>query len=391
LFLTLNQKSTEMKTTSYLAACALTTLATMPAPRLMAEVETESRADSAPATEDASAIAISGGDGKITIRLEKDGKSVTRVIELDGDDPAKAGAIIAEAIRDGDRKGADRAEGSRTFLGVMLDESAGDAAKNLPVEKGVGLRVNGVSKESPAARAGLKENDILVRLDDQILVTPQQLIVLVRNRKPGDTVRLTYYRDGGKHEVEATLGEANPDQLGEEFPAKPDSMKRLFKDLKDGGKRQLLRSRLLRVDPDGKVTEEKVAEEDGDDDAIKKWPLPFGNWQRESGDTYKKLADDYSRAQGELAGKLKEEFGRLRGESEKLQSQFRDAQKELVEKLGAEVKKAQAAAREAQRAAERALAELKEREAAGKVDKEGGREREEKAEKAEPAETPRKE
>ena len=101
-----------------------------------------------------------------------------------------------------------------TFLGVALDESAGESAAKLPIEAGVGLRVTSVTKDSPAAKAGVQENDILVRLDDQILVTPQQLIVLVRNRKPGDTVRLTYFREDGKYEAEAILGETDARELG---------------------------------------------------------------------------------------------------------------------------------------------------------------------------------
>jgi hypothetical protein len=59
----------------------------------------------------------------------------------------------------------------------------------------------------PAAKAGLAEHDILIRLDDQILVSADQLQSLVKMRKPGDVVKLTYLRKGEKNETTATLTE----------------------------------------------------------------------------------------------------------------------------------------------------------------------------------------
>jgi hypothetical protein len=69
--------------------------------------------------------------------------------------------------------------------------------------------------ESPAAKAGLQEHDILLRLDDQILVSSDQLRSLVKMRKPGETVKLSYLRKGEKAEVTATLTEheVNPAEM----------------------------------------------------------------------------------------------------------------------------------------------------------------------------------
>ena len=64
-----------------------------------------------------------------------------------------------------------------------------------------------VTEDSPAAKAGLQKNDVLTEFEGQTLVLPAQLRKLVRMRKPGDEVRLVFYRAGRKQEVTATLGQ----------------------------------------------------------------------------------------------------------------------------------------------------------------------------------------
>ena len=63
-----------------------------------------------------------------------------------------------------------------------------------------------VAPESPAAKAGLQKHDVLVELDDQLLVHPAQLAKLIRSRKDGEAIKLTFYRQGKKQAVSAKLG-----------------------------------------------------------------------------------------------------------------------------------------------------------------------------------------
>jgi hypothetical protein len=96
-----------------------------------------------------------------------------------------------------------------TFLGVETHPTDATLAEQLGLAKGTGLVVRAVSPDSPAT-AVLKKNDILLKLDDQVLIEQRQLAVLVRNHQEGDEVTLTYIRGGkqatarvklGKHEV----------------------------------------------------------------------------------------------------------------------------------------------------------------------------------------------
>lgn len=80
-------------------------------------------------------------------------------------------------------------------------------AGHLSLPEGLGLVVHAVPAESPAKDI-LKPFDILQKLDDQILVSPQQLHVLVTTHKPGDEIKLAIIRHGKPETVSVKLGEA---------------------------------------------------------------------------------------------------------------------------------------------------------------------------------------
>ncbi|MFD0893910.1 PDZ domain-containing protein [Luteolibacter ambystomatis] len=96
--------------------------------------------------------------------------------------------------------------GPVTYLGLSTAPVTEDLAPHLPVPPDTGLVVEVVAADSPAEKAGLLRNDILARLDDQILIQPRQLSVLVANHKEGDKVKLVLIRQGKEAEVIATLG-----------------------------------------------------------------------------------------------------------------------------------------------------------------------------------------
>jgi hypothetical protein len=137
------------------------------------------------------------GTGKATITIEVNGKKEVREIDL-----GNATEIKIEA--DSDQKAKPT---RRTYLGVTPDTLPEEVAAQLPLAEGEGLLVRSIVPDSPAAAAGLKKNDVLVRLDDQILTDGKQLQKLVAAKKAGDTVRLVYFRSGQKNEVDVKLSE----------------------------------------------------------------------------------------------------------------------------------------------------------------------------------------
>lgn len=98
-----------------------------------------------------------------------------------------------------------------TWLGLAADEVSDELRAHLPLPDGAGLIVRDVGKDSPAAVAGLQENDIVTRFDDQLLVNPPQLQSLIRSRKNGDETTLTVLRKGREMKIKAKLGQRMPD------------------------------------------------------------------------------------------------------------------------------------------------------------------------------------
>jgi PDZ domain len=98
----------------------------------------------------------------------------------------------------------------RAWLGVGVEEASEALSSQLKLGPGVGLVVTYVTPESPAAKAGLEENDVLVEFEGQQLVHPAQLRKMVQVRKEGDKVELGYYRAGKQQTAKVILGKAPP-------------------------------------------------------------------------------------------------------------------------------------------------------------------------------------
>ena len=107
------------------------------------------------------------------------------------------------------------------YLGVTAITLPPALSSQLNLPSGVGLRVNHVVPESPAAAAGLRRHDVLFKLNDQSLINPRQLAVLVRTFKPGAVVRLTVIRRGETQTLTATLGAPEPSVLSDRRRRRP--------------------------------------------------------------------------------------------------------------------------------------------------------------------------
>ena len=90
------------------------------------------------------------------------------------------------------------------IIGISLDlnySQSGAKIANTPT---------GVHAGGPAALAGLQAGDVITKFDGKVVNGPDELIVEVRAKNVGDTVRLTYLRNGVSHEVSITLAAAQP-------------------------------------------------------------------------------------------------------------------------------------------------------------------------------------
>ena len=92
-------------------------------------------------------------------------------------------------------------------------------------EKG-GATVLEVTKGSPADKAGIKKGDIIVKLNDTKIESPDALYEAVHNYKPGDKVRVSFTRDGKPQTVTATLekAEVSPENFSYDYHFKMPEM-----------------------------------------------------------------------------------------------------------------------------------------------------------------------
>lgn len=69
-----------------------------------------------------------------------------------------------------------------------------------------GVVVREVQADSPAAKAGLQKNDVILRFDGEQISSAQKLQRLINESAPEHTARLSISRNGAEQELSATLG-----------------------------------------------------------------------------------------------------------------------------------------------------------------------------------------
>jgi Do/DeqQ family serine protease len=98
---------------------------------------------------------------------------------------------------------------SRSQLGVTIQNVTADIAASLELPDVSGALVSGVVPDGPAARAGLRQGDIIVGIDGEKLADNNALRNRIASTKPGSKVAVDILRDGKKETLYATL-EAKP-------------------------------------------------------------------------------------------------------------------------------------------------------------------------------------
>ncbi|MFD6284983.1 S1C family serine protease [Streptomyces sp. NPDC060205] len=93
-------------------------------------------------------------------------------------------------------------------IGASVSLEEGTGAKI--TEQGAG-NSDAVTPNGPAAKAGLKPGDVITKLDDRVIDSGPTLIGEIWTHQPGDTVKLTYTRDGKQRTAEVTLGQREGD------------------------------------------------------------------------------------------------------------------------------------------------------------------------------------
>lgn len=96
---------------------------------------------------------------------------------------------------------------SRGYLGVALQEVPAELQKSLGLSRVTGALVSQVNANTPAAKAGLKESDVIVSVDGQKIERSGDLPPIIGATTPGTKVTLGIVRDGKPMTLPLVVGE----------------------------------------------------------------------------------------------------------------------------------------------------------------------------------------
>ncbi|MGB1040935.1 MAG: Do family serine endopeptidase, partial [Flavobacteriales bacterium] len=93
----------------------------------------------------------------------------------------------------------------RAFIGVGIQEMTQEIADKLKISNTEGVFVNGLSEDGAAKAAGIKEGDVIVRINEVKIKKVPQLQEQIGNYNPGDKVTVTVIRDDKEKNIKVTL------------------------------------------------------------------------------------------------------------------------------------------------------------------------------------------
>ncbi len=94
------------------------------------------------------------------------------------------------------------------WLGVETHEVTADKAKELKLSAERGVVLGKIVPDSPAAKAGLKENDVVTEINGQRVEGMAQFRRMIHEIPAGRSIQLTVWRDGRAQTISATLGKS---------------------------------------------------------------------------------------------------------------------------------------------------------------------------------------
>jgi len=115
----------------------------------------------------------------------------------------EARAVAEEIIRTG--------HATHPYLGISGNDLTAPIAERFGLTAQQGAIVMEVPADGPAAKAGLKPRDVVVRLGSEKIGSMGDLIGAIRSHRVGETVEVAYVRDGREATIRVTLGEKPAD------------------------------------------------------------------------------------------------------------------------------------------------------------------------------------
>jgi len=136
-------------------------------------------------------------DGEGIDRIAELGANITRA--LAGTSQAVATSLTKVRQEPPAPSGGEASRGYGPYFGTIPDMTP----------RSFGLRITGVREGSPAEKAGLQGGDVIVEFDGKPIEDIYAYTYALRDKKPGDAVKVVVQRDGTRFTFNAVLGTRN--------------------------------------------------------------------------------------------------------------------------------------------------------------------------------------
>jgi Do/DeqQ family serine protease len=141
----------------------------------------------------------------------------TAIISRSGGNQGVGFAIPVDMVRQVITQLKEKGVVTRARLGVLSRELTSQVASELGIKATKGAVVDSVVPNGPAARAGMRENDVIVAVNGKE-VEGRSLPLMISSMKPGTTIDLKVLRNGVERQISATLDTMPEDsQRAEEY------------------------------------------------------------------------------------------------------------------------------------------------------------------------------
>ena len=109
-----------------------------------------------------------------------------------------ANGVVSDLIKSGSV--------TRGWLGVHIQPVTKDIAESVGLKKSGGTIVADAQPDSPADKAGIKTGDIIQEVDGKAVKGPKALAKIIADYEPGETAKLTIFRNGKSQKIDVKLG-----------------------------------------------------------------------------------------------------------------------------------------------------------------------------------------
>lgn len=184
---------------------------------VFSQTVTDSQQNEARAEAHAEASGHGSQTSKQTVTVTSDGKRTikTTITERNGVREVKRevtdenGQTVVEEPADDTPKNSGNGPANATqedlWLGVQVKPADPALREQLDLAENEGVVIELIADNSPAARANMKVNDIILALDEQKIGTPEELRKHLQTKQDGNEVKVDYLRKGQKASATITV------------------------------------------------------------------------------------------------------------------------------------------------------------------------------------------